>query len=317
MTAQEHLRLNAERQFLKAQISELPETAKLTRSSFESRLRQVELLLSDSSVVEREPAAVRLTFSGRPVVGSHGIFSDFGMKAVNSFTEAVAAVAASLTAPLAAMGPIPNRLQNQMLITGTALGSFGFELEEAYGPQLTESSIVSIAIERTQSLLRVSSTADDEGLADIASELDQRAIDKIRSFVGVLEENGAVCTLQHDDSVFRFQTLSQVSASLARLSHDNLHEREVELYGEFQGVIPQRRAFQFLRHDTKEILLGKVGPSIIDANSLNKLLYTGVTVRINETRVGNGKPRNLLVKVISNSDPLEEISQTPPTLLLR
>ena len=44
-----------------------------------------------------------LTFNGLPVIGSHGIFADFGMKAVSSFTDAVATVAASLSAPLAAM----------------------------------------------------------------------------------------------------------------------------------------------------------------------------------------------------------------------
>jgi hypothetical protein len=37
---------------------------------------------------------------------------------------------ASLAAPLAAMGRIPNRDQHQLLITSTALGSFGFELDE-------------------------------------------------------------------------------------------------------------------------------------------------------------------------------------------
>jgi len=51
------------------------------------------------------------------------------MKAVNSFTETVAAMAASLTGPLAAMGPIRDREQHQLLITSTALGSFGLSLK--------------------------------------------------------------------------------------------------------------------------------------------------------------------------------------------
>ena len=77
------------------------------------------------------------------------------MKAVNGFTEAVAAVAASLNAPLNAMGPIPNREQNQLLITNTALGSFGFELEEIPAVQgtLDGESTVEQAIEKTQSIL--------------------------------------------------------------------------------------------------------------------------------------------------------------------
>ena len=119
MNRQDALHLLGERKFLQERLAELPASARITRISTESRLRVVDERLAQAPVDEREPARARLTFKGRPVIDSHGIFADFGMKAVNSFTEAVAA---SLTAPLAAMGPIPNREQNQLLITSTALG---------------------------------------------------------------------------------------------------------------------------------------------------------------------------------------------------
>src|SRR4051794_28560429 len=130
MNQQDRMHLLAELKFLQQRLSELPAAARVMRLSTESRLRAIEARLEKEPVDEREPARVRLTFNGRPVIGSHGIFAEFGMKAVTSFTEAVAAVAASLAAPLAPMGPIPNREQHQLLITSTALGSFGFELEE-------------------------------------------------------------------------------------------------------------------------------------------------------------------------------------------
>ena len=130
-------------------------------------------------------ARAKLTFDGVPVIRSHGIFADFGMKAVSSFTDAVASIAASLTTPLAAMGRIPNRDQNQLLITSTAVGSFGFELEEHSAEQLVlgleNASPVAIALERTQALLQ-STLGDDDALADIASETDPRALDKVRNF---------------------------------------------------------------------------------------------------------------------------------------
>ncbi len=37
---------------------------------------------------------------------------------------------AALNGSLSMTGPIPNREQHPLLITGTAIGSFGFELEE-------------------------------------------------------------------------------------------------------------------------------------------------------------------------------------------
>lgn len=172
--------LLAERETVKRMLAKTPVTALLTRMSDEARLRNIEAELAALPADGRSPARARLTFDGLPVIGSHGIFADFGMKAVNSFTDVVATVAASLSAPLAAMGPIPNRDQNQLLITNTAVGSFGFELEEYRAQELPDDEgAVAVALDRTQSLLQATLVQDDE-LADIASETDPRALDKVR-----------------------------------------------------------------------------------------------------------------------------------------
>lgn len=213
MITTEHQQLLAEKSFLNRDLAEMPATALLTRRSLEARLRKVEAAIAAMDQAGPAPARARLTFNGLPVVGSHGIFADFGMKAMSSFTEAVAAMAASLSAPLAPlapMGPIPNRDQNQLLITNTALGSFGFELEE-YRPQqpaVAMDSPVAIALERTRSLLQ-STQGNDEELADVASETDQRALEKVRAFLRVLSENDAVCALQYGDAVVRFQDVGK------------------------------------------------------------------------------------------------------------
>ncbi len=298
MNSQDRLHLLAERKFLQERLAELPASARITRISTESRLRVVDEYLAQAPVGEREPARARLTFKGRPVIDSHGIFADFGMKAVNSFTEAVAAVAASLTAPLAAMGPIPNREQNQLLITSTALGSFGFELEEYRLGQLTldDQSTVELALERTQNLLQGSTDPDDELLADSAAELDQRALDKVRAFINTLAESDATCTLQFRNRAFRFTDSGQVRRSLQRISQDNLHEEEQVLKGEFQGVLPKRRTFEFKLQETDEVIAGKIGPAIATADEFNAHLYQTVSIRLMVTRVGNGRPRYLLLE---------------------
>ena len=287
--------LMAERAFLQSRLADLPADALLTRMSATSKLQAVDQELA--RLPEREPAHLKLTFNGRPVIRSHGIFADFGMKAVNAFTEAVAAVAASLTAPLASMGPIPNRDQHQMLITSTAVGSFGFELEEHGNGQLPleEQSAVQQAIERTQSLLSGSIAFDDEQLADAATDLDRRALDKVRAFVATLADNEAVCALQYGHQAFRFSSVGQVREALQRLSTDNLIEQERQLQGHFEGALPHRRTFEFKLADSEEIIVGKIAPSIHDPSKINDHLHDRVTVAMTETRVGNGRPRYLLL----------------------
>lgn len=290
--------LQAERSSLQRMIDETPPEDVIDRGSFQARLEMVE---ADLALMEnlRLPARAKLTFSGRPVIGSHGIMADFGMKAVNAFSEAVTAVAASLTAPLRAMGPIPNREQNQLLITNTALGSFGFELEELPPGQLQqgESSIVEQAIERTQSLLAATTQPDDEALADSASELDQRALDKVRAFVTTLADNEALCALRFQSKDFRFTSSAQVRKSIERMSEGNLHEEVRQLSGHFEGVLPnKRRSFEFRELGAQDVIVGKIGPGVARPEEINDHLKHACTISVVVTRVGNGRPRYLLIE---------------------
>ncbi len=298
MNNEDRQHLLAERTFLQRLLAKTPATARLTRMSDEARLRKVEAQLAALPADERIPARARLTFDGVPVIRSHGIFADFGMKAVSSFTEAVASVAASLSAPLAAMGPIPNRDQNQLLITSTAVGSFGFELEEYRAEQLAleEVSPVATALERTQALLQ-STLGNDDELADIASETDPRALDKVRTFLKVLADNSAVCALQYGGSGVRFTDVGQVSRSLARLAADNLHESEEQLRGEFVGVLPNSRSFEFRLASDGQIIRGKVAPCVQNVDAINDHLHSAVQIDVTRTQVGNGRPRYLLTQM--------------------
>lgn len=290
--------LLAEQKFLQGQLEAIPGSARLTRMSTEARLRSVAIKLADIPVDERAPARARLTFNGAPVIDSHGIFADFGMRAVSSFTDVVASVAASLAAPLAAMGPIPNRDQNQLLITNTAVGSFGFELEEFRGQQLTlnSDSPVAIALERTQALLQ-STLGNDEDLADVASETDPRALEKIRGFLRVLADSSAVCTLQYGSRAVRFTDVGQVRNSLERLGADNLKELTQQLHGEFLGVLPNGRTFEFRLADDGQIIRGKVSPAIQNVDEINLHLHQTLRIDVMATQVGNGRPRYLLTQM--------------------
>jgi len=298
MTQENRAHLMAEINFLQQQLAELPQSAKLTRMSTAARLKEVETQLAQLPLESVEPARVRLTFNGRPVIGTYGIFADFGMKAVNSFSDAVITLAASLVTPLAATGRIPNREDYQLLITNTALGSFGFELEEYRNnfSLLEESNLVGSALEQTQLILHATLSGSDEELADSASEIDPRALDKIRSFLQIVADNEAVCAMQYKNHSVKFSDVGQIKRSLERLSQDNLQESEECLSGEFQGVLPKSRTFEFkLEGQDDEIIKGKISKAFQDAASLNLHLNEETHIKVMKTRVGKGKPRYVLL----------------------
>lgn len=298
MNRGDYLHLLGEKTALERMLAETPEDDVLDRASLAARLKGIELAMIEAKPHEREPARVRLTFRGKPVIGSHGIFAEFGMKAVNGFTESVTAMAASLLAPLAAMGPIPNRDQHQLLITNTALGSFGFELEEHRVGQLSlgDGSAVAQALERTQSLLRGTQGTDDE-LADSAADADRRALDKVRAFLQVLADNDAVCTVQFGEGTVSFSDVGQVRTSIDRLSQENLQEGLEVHRGELQGVLPKARIFEFKLADSSQVIRGKVSPSLGDPDVLNRTLHQPTVIKVAVTRVGGGRPRYVLLEV--------------------
>jgi hypothetical protein len=295
----EYVQLLGEKAVVRRLLAETPEEEVIDRASLRARLKRLEDALAQATPDEREPARVRLTFRGRPVVGSDGIFAEFGTKAVSSYAESVTAMAASLSGPLPSTGRIPNREQHQLLITNTVPGSFGFELEEHLPNQLSfgEGSAVAQALERIQSLLLGTLGTDDE-LADSAAEADRRALDKVRSFLGVLADHEAVCAVQFGESVVRLAGVVQVRACMERLSQENLREESEELRGELQGVLPRARLFEFRLADSSQFIRGKIAPSIGDPDLLNRELHQPTRIRVTVTRVGNKHPRYVLREVL-------------------
>lgn len=294
--------LAGEEAFLRARLDALPASAWLTRNSMESRLHQVEDALQHMPTLARIPARARLNFNGKPVVNTHGIAAQFGTKALAAFVEAVSAVAVSNNATLASHGPIPNRDQNQLLITGTARGSFGFELEEKSTDELPleDRSAVAQALQRTQNLLE-SSTQSDDALADAAQGLDRRALDKVHAFVSTLAEDDAVCSLDFGGRMFRFTDTEQVRHSQAQLSTDNLHEEEQTRTGHFEGVLPSRRRFEFCTTDG-ELLTGRIAETIDEPHAINAHIAEDMDIKVLMTRAGEGRPRYLLLSLPEGLD---------------
>ncbi len=294
----EQSQLESERRFLQRQLAVLPATALLTRSSTQARMRQVEKHLAEMEP-EHQPVRAVLTFRGRPVVGSHGVFAEFGSRATAAFTDAVSMVAAALLGPLAASGPVPNREQCQLLITSTAIGSFGFEFEE-HRPSRNlfgEETTAARALEVMRGLLESSVQGTDDELAESISGISPRSIESVRAFVEVLATHDAVCTLAIGKNSIRFRDVGEVRRSVERLSQDNLHESQSSFFGEFQGVLPKGRTFEFKQAPSGEIIRGKIGLGIEDPDLLNQHLHQPTIITLLESRVGEGKPKYQLLQL--------------------
>ena len=314
MNLREYRHLQAERNTLARFLAELPEESVIERMSLEARKEKIEQMLASWTPPPREPARTCLTFRGKPVVDAHGISADFGANAVKAFTDAVAAIGASQRTRLKASGPLPNREDYQLLITDTALGSFGFELEEVphYGSS-REVSPVESALKQTMSILKATVGTGETGGGAIAGT-SPRALKLLRAFLKKLADQGAVCALEFEDEVFRFSDVGQVRRSERRLSRDDIgkeergtvfrvygvsrsrqiesrlsqediNEEEQEISGQFQGVLPTRRTFEFMNGATGEVISGEIDSAVEDVDAINKLLNRSANIKV---RSGQG-----------------------------
>ena len=292
----DYLSLASEIKELEGLLSAIPEGNVIERLSFESRLESVKSALA--MLPQQVAPKAKLTFRGKPVFGSHGIAADFGGKAAGAFSDAFAAVAAGLSEGLCYMGPIPNRDRNQLLITGTAIGSFGFEFElPSPEPSLfPESEKTKDAMTKIEALFRLAAEGTDDEVAEVIEEVHPRAVKKVYEFLELLVQQQAWCGLEFADRFFRYADYEQIKASCERLKSDNIHEREETYWGQFQGILPTGRTFEFQLADQKGLIKGKVDVAIDDPNVLNReWLNKPVTVKLNVMQVGQGRPRFTLM----------------------
>lgn len=299
MRIEEFQSMSSEIATLEELLEDIPEEDVIDRRSVLARLEQAKARLPKSQEVEaRERAKAVLTFRGRPVVGTHGIRADFGSKATGMFVDAVAAIAASFDAPLKATGPIRDRNENQLLITGTAIGSFGFELEASAPSKLAfeDRTNVELALSRTITLFTACVNHDDEALADNIDDLDKRALAKVRDFVTTLAENEATCALSFEKNRFQFPDSDVVRLTADRLSH-NITTSEKTLEGAITGLISSRRTFEFTALGG-ELIVGKIALEIAEPASLKPLIDQRISVQFSVTQVSGSKPRFVLKHVV-------------------
>jgi len=302
MNMQSYQALTSEISMLDDMLRNIPSGNVIERIGLEHRLKTVRAKFDDiqaSNIIPVQKA--KLTFNGRPVLGSHGISADFAAKATGMFTDAVSAIAASLQNSLSPKGPIPNKDKNQLLITGVAVGSFGFEFElpQSESPDLfPEPSHTEEAMESVQQLFRLSASGSDDEVTEIVERIHPRAVKKVAEFLECLAQSHAWCGLEVKDNFFKYDGLPQIEASISRIQEGNIHGSDVWLKGKFLGALPSSGVFEFQTEDIGVIKGRLTGSADTDANAINfDWLKKSVRIEFHVIQVGQGKPRYSLVSL--------------------
>lgn len=314
MNQNDYISFASEIKELEALLARIPARNVISRMGLQFRLKAARQAIAGINPIGL-PRKARLTFRGRPVLGSYGASAEFAAKASTYFTEAFSAVVAGISENLRYMGPIPDKEKNQLLITGTAIGSFGFEFElpriqienpngqdDLFEEADKPGNRPEIAMEKLEKLFQVAAEGTDDDITELVDEIHPRAVKKASAFLEYLAEQDAWCGVEFKESIFRFGGVEQVRQSAERLTSNNIKETDESFRGEFQGVLPKSRTFEFRVLDQDHILRGKVGSEIEDADVLNQILHKHVTAKFHVIQVGQGRPRFTLDKMADVAD---------------
>lgn len=297
MNAIMYTNLSSEKKHLQELLKNIPVENVIDRLGLESRLEEVESHLGTTNSYHI-PKKAKLTFRGSPVIGSEAISATFASKATNFFSDAVAAVAAGLSGTLKFMGPIPFNKTNQLMITGTAVGSFGFEFElprPDSSDLVPEHSIVEKAVNDIRQLFEIASIGTDDDLVDLIDEIHPRAVKRICKFLNFLDEQNARCGLEFNDKFFRFQDKHQLESVISRLNEDNRSTKVIPFTGVFRGILPSINTFDFKNEIDGDVIRGKIAPEVAEKDLINpNWLFKKVTVNFTVIVIGNSKPKYVL-----------------------
>jgi hypothetical protein len=310
MSYNDYIFYAAEVSELQSMLERIPKERVIDRKSLEYRLKEIQEKLDAIKECEKiKPVRPRLTFNGGPVLSNRGGLADFLSGALRMFIKATYTVAASLIGrPLSDTGRLPGSGENPILLVGSAVGSFGFELEIIKPDDMNDpneirqrelfdtddSSLIEESIKIIIELFKRSANDSNEAVAEIVEKVEPRAIRSIEKFLTFTTKHNAFCAVAIDKDVqFRYRDINSIIRSKEMLSPGNFKEETRSFAGHFIGILPKTRRFEFRVSDTDEVIKGKILkiPSN-DIEDFNKnYLFNNISVDMKVYRIGDSKPR--------------------------
>lgn len=137
----------------------------------------------------------------------------------------------------------------------------------------------------------------DEVLSETLNEINDRALEKVRAFIKILNDSDALCSIKLDDKKITFRDKEDLIQSLDRLKPDNILVNHQYFEGTFIGYLPIDRIGEFQKKESNEIIKIKVSKDLADSNIINQHLNELSKISITVTTVGKSKPKYTLEQI--------------------
>lgn len=284
-----HDDLLSRRSFISEQLDKTQ--SKLNKISLTKQLLDINGRLAEIEKSQQyELAKAVVTFSGAPVDKSRGIQPIFASKVISAFSDI-----------LDSLLDASKTCTENMYITGTAMGSFGFVLEELHNtysdhaqeqlnlPSNNEviQSINKKALDQVIFFLKGADN-DDDLLSESINEMDDKTLDKIRKFINTLSSYDALCSIKSNNHKFSFRDRDHLSRIEGNLIESNIIKTPIKLSGYFIGILPNDRVGEF--QDTRGLIKVKIPKPIEIPQDIRDIVSKNIELDAIETSINGKKP---------------------------
>lgn len=221
---------------------------------YANRVKQLTVAISRIDSHKDERARVALFFGGAPVIGSRAISAEFSGKVLKYFQDLVAKdFARSAFGDLAQTGPIPAPTLNQLMITGVALGSFGFTMEEISDQEEMLPTRLKDAVESVADKLSSITAEDESKFVQALDTIGSRELVTWKKLFSVLNSSQATMRVAEDDSELYFDEIA-IQRGRDRVERAAIDEQSETIVCELLGVLPEHKRYEARLQDGTVIM---------------------------------------------------------------
>jgi hypothetical protein len=254
----------------------------LTRMSLEAMRDD---LTANIRAIQETPelqASTALFFSGKPVLGSRGIESEFASKALGTYQDIVTKLFALRSkGQLGERGVVADRDLSKLHVTGIVRGSFGFLMEDAHTENAEFAPVLKGAVDDSARLLGTFVEEDEEHFETAIVDIDNRVLQTVKTFFDILSKDSATLRIISGESERTFD-LTGIARATERASATRVDDVPETITGKLQGVMPDKHEFE-LKAEGRTII-GKVA-NAIPGEHLSSLFNKRVEARFSRTDV--------------------------------
>ncbi len=299
---------NNHKEFLFSQIAETKRMLEMVRDhplmakSFEFKLANLEQELNTIPKDLKE-ARIKILFSGKAVIGSLGIKSNFVSKTIKPIQELLKTEVAMVRfGQVGQRGNTKKTLNSNLYLTALPRGSFGIELSHLNPTDLFNEKDISEAISNVMDLVE-STASSDEDFEEIISKTPVRNINNLQKFLKVVVDEDSVLKMESGSKKL-FLKEKEVSAALERLNSTATEEKEEIMSGMLRGVLLDSSRFE-VTNEEGNIISGPISKELseedifeFDRKYLNEKCEIHLKVITKTFKTGRSKSSYQLLDIL-------------------